>query len=68
VDLRSSSSHRRGRQETRDLVELFNAFNTANFGASYSGNASSVNFRQPAEFIPGVGYPRQVQIGSRFLF
>jgi len=42
--------------------------NTANFGASYSGNASSVYFRQPTGFIPGIGYPRQVQLGSRFLF
>ena len=50
------------------FVELFNAFNTANFGAHYSGNASSVNFRQPTGFIPGIGYPRQVQLGSRLLF
>ena len=28
---------------------------------SYSGNASSVKFRQPTGFIPGIGYPRQVR-------
>jgi hypothetical protein len=33
------------------FVEPFNLFNTVNFGSSYSGNASSVNFRQPTGFI-----------------
>jgi hypothetical protein len=69
VDLRSTKFIPLGGDKKLGIfVELFNAFNTANFGASYSGNASSVNFRQPTGFIPGVGYPRQVQIGSRFLF
>jgi len=50
------------------FVEAFNIFNTANFGASYGGNASSTTFRQPTGFIPGIGYPRQVQLGARFQF
>jgi Carboxypeptidase regulatory-like domain/TonB dependent receptor len=69
VDLRSTKFIGLGGDKKLGIfVELFNAFNTANFGASYSGNASSVNFRQPTGFIPGIGYPRQVQLGSRFLF
>ena len=69
VDLRSTKFIPLGGDKKLGIfVELFNAFNTANFGANYSGNASSVNFRQPTGFIPGIGYPRQVQIGSRLLF
>ena len=50
------------------FAELFNIFNTANFGGNFTGNARSTNFRQPGGFIPGIGYPRQVQLGARFLF
>jgi hypothetical protein len=50
------------------FAEFFNLFNTANFGGSYTGNARSATFRQPTGFIPGIGYPRQVQLGMRFLF
>ena len=50
------------------FVEVFNVFNTANFGGSYNGNSRSAAFRQPTGFIPGIGYPRQVQLGARFLF
>ena len=51
------------------FVELFNALNNVNFGGSYTGNGRSVLFRQPSGgFIPGIGYPRQVQLGARFLF
>jgi hypothetical protein len=50
------------------FVETFNVFNTANFGGSYGGNARSTTFRQPTGFIPGIGGPRQVQLGARFLF
>jgi hypothetical protein len=48
--------------------EFFNLFNTVNFGGSYTGNARSATFRQPTGFIPGIGYPRQAQLGVRFLF
>jgi hypothetical protein len=50
------------------FVEFFNLFDTANFGGQYSGNARSVNFRQPTGYIPSIGYPRQLQLGARFLF
>jgi hypothetical protein len=48
--------------------EVFNVFNAANFGSSYNGNARSVTFRQPVGFIPGGGYPFQVQLGGRLQF
>ena len=50
------------------FVEAFNLFNTANFGAQYTANGRSAVFRQPNGYIPGIGYPRQVQLGARFLF
>lgn len=51
------------------FAEAFNVLNNANFGGSYVGNARSSLFRQPAGgFIPGIGYPRQLQLGARFLF
>ena len=57
--------------ETRRLgvfAEFFNLFNTANFGQNYNGNALSAVFRQPVGFIPSIGYPRQLQLGTRLLF
>jgi hypothetical protein len=50
------------------FAEVFNVFNTANFGNSYTGNALAVTFKQPMGFIPGIGYQRQMQLGARFLF
>jgi hypothetical protein len=50
------------------FAEFFNLFNTANFGQNYTGNARSSAFRQPNNFVPGIGYPRQLQLGLRFLF
>jgi hypothetical protein len=50
------------------FAEVFNVFNEANFGGSYNGNGRSVLFRQPNGFIPAVAYPRQLQLGARFLF
>jgi hypothetical protein len=50
------------------FVEIFNVFNTANFGNSYNGNGRSSAFREPNGFVPGIGYPRQAQLGVRFLF
>jgi len=50
------------------FVEFFNVFNTDNFGSSYQGNGRSVEFRKPNGYIPSIGYPRQVQLGARFLF
>ncbi len=51
------------------FAELFNVFNNANFGGSYTSSARSVHFRQPTGLlIPGIGYPRTLQLGARFLF
>ena len=50
------------------FAEFFNIFNTANFGNSYQGNGRSVEFRQANGYIPSIFYPRQVQVGARFLF
>jgi hypothetical protein len=50
------------------FAEFFNLLNTVNFGNSYTGNGRSATFQQPTGFIPGIGYPRQVQLGARFLF
>jgi hypothetical protein len=50
------------------FVEFFNLFNTANFGNSYQGNGRSLVFRQPIDYIPGSGYPFQVQLGAKFTF
>jgi len=50
------------------FVEAFNLFNTANFGNAYTGNGRSTSFQQPQGFVPGIGYPRQAQVGLRFLF
>ncbi len=51
------------------FAEFFNLFDTVNLGSSYNGNGSSATFRQPSGgFVPGIGYPRQAQLGVRFLF
>ncbi len=50
------------------FAEFFNVFNTDNFGGAYGGNSRATTFRQPTGFIPGIGNPRQVQLGARFLF
>ena len=57
-----------GEKKLGIFVEFFNLFNTANFGAEFQGNGRSATFREPTGFIPGIGYPRQVQLGTRFLF
>jgi hypothetical protein len=70
VDLRTTKFFSlRGEQKVGVFVELFNLFNTSNFGGSYTGNARSTNFLLPSGgFIPGIGYPRQLQLGARFTF
>ena len=57
-----------GERRIAVFAEVFNVLNAANFGGSYTGNGRSVLFRQPNGFIPGIGYPRQLQLGARFLF
>ena len=70
MDLRSTKFFNlTGERKLGLFVELFNLFNAANFGGSYTGNSRSSNFRLPSGgLIPGIGYPRQVQLGARFLF
>jgi carboxypeptidase family protein/TonB-dependent receptor-like protein len=70
-DMRSTKFFNLGGGGDRKIgafVEFFNLFNTANFGAQYQGNGRSSTFRQPNGYIPGIGYPRQIQLGARFLF
>jgi Carboxypeptidase regulatory-like domain len=57
-----------GERKIGVFAEVFNLFNTLNFGNAYTGNARSASFRQPTGFIPGIGYARQLQLGARFLF
>jgi hypothetical protein len=69
VDLRTTKFFELGGEKRLGVfAEVFNVFNTVNFGREYSRNARSVNFRQPMGFLPGIGYPRQLQLGARFLF
>jgi hypothetical protein len=72
LDLRATKFFPLGGGGDRKLAvfaEMFNALNNVNFGGSYTGNGRSVLFRQPSGgFIPGIGYPRQLQLGARFLF
>jgi Carboxypeptidase regulatory-like domain len=68
-DMRSTKFFNLGADRKIGLfVEFFNLFNTANFGNAYGGNARSATFRRPTGYIPSIGYPRQVQLGMRFLF
>jgi hypothetical protein len=50
------------------FVEFLNMTNTVNFGNRYQGNGRSSSFQQPFDYIAGIGYSRQIQLGSRFLF
>jgi hypothetical protein len=68
-DLRSTKFFGLGGDKKIGLfAEFFNLFNTDNFGGQYGGNARAATFRLPTGFIPGIGNPRQVQLGARFLF
>jgi hypothetical protein len=69
LDLRTTKFFALGAERRLGLfVEGFNLFNTANFGERYQGNGRSTAFRQPNNYVAGIGYPRQAQIGVRFLF
>jgi hypothetical protein len=51
------------------LVEVFNLLDNVNLGGDFNGNGRSALFRQPTGgFIPGIGYPRQLQLGARLQF
>jgi carboxypeptidase family protein len=68
-DIRTSKFVGLGGEKRLGLfLEFFNLFNTDNFGNAYQGNGRSVEFRKANGYIPSIGYPRQVQLGARFLF
>jgi hypothetical protein len=69
VDLRTTKFVNLGGERRIGLfAEFFNLLNTVNFGNSYNGNGRSATFQTPTGYIAGIGYPRQVQLGARFLF
>ena len=58
-----------GERRIAVFAEIFNVLDNVNLGGDFTGNARSALFRQPTGgFIPGIGYPRQLQLGARFLF
>lgn len=68
-DLRTTKFFELGAERRIGIfAEFFNVLNTVNFGNSYNGNGRSSAFQQPTGFVPGIGYPRQAQLGVRFLF
>ena len=68
-DLRTTKFIALGGEKRLGLfVEFFNLFNNVNFGSQYQGNGRSATFQQPNGYIPSIGYPRQLQLGARFLF
>jgi len=50
------------------FVEFLNITDTVNFGNRYQGNGRSSSFQEPFDYIAGIGYSRQIQLGSRFTF
>jgi hypothetical protein len=69
MDMRTTKFFELGGEKRVGLfAEFFNLFNSANFGERYQGNGRSSAFRQPNNFVAGVGYPRMAQIGLRFMF
>jgi hypothetical protein len=70
LDLRTTKFFAIGRGRRLGVfAEFFNLTNAANYGASYGGNAASrATFQQPIGFMPGLGYPFQVQFGGRLTF
>jgi hypothetical protein len=69
MDLRTTKFVELGRDRRLGFfAEVFNLFDTANFGERYQGNGRSTAFRQPNNYVAGIGYPRQAQLGVRFLF
>lgn len=56
------------------FFEMFNVFNTGNFGNSFDGTVGSPTFKQPTNFFGATGFsepigiPFQAQFGFRFSF
>ena len=72
MDMRATKFFTLGHERRRLglFAEIFNLFNTVNFGENYQGNARSVLFRQPIGFLAGGQgtYPLTLQLGARFEF
>ncbi len=75
VNLRISKFFKWGEQRKLGLFfEMFNLFNTANYGNSFDGTTGSPNFKKPTNFFGATGFseplgiPFQAQIGARFTF
>jgi hypothetical protein len=68
VDLRIQRQFRlRGRARIDGIVEVFNAFNHANYGG-YVTNESSSNYGRPRSDTNNAFQPRSSQLGFRFAF
>ena len=66
---RRSSSRLGGERGSACLSRSSTCSTMPTSAEGYMGNGRSVLFREPSGgFIPGIGYPRQVQLGARFLF
>ena len=72
LDVRATKFFKLGanRRRVGVFAEVFNVFNTANFGDQYQGNSRSATFNQPIGYL-GIGqgtYPLQLQLGARLEF
>ena len=72
VDMRATKFFTLGheRQRLGLFGEIFNLFNTVNFGENYQGNSRSALFGQPIGFLAGGQgtYPLTLQLGARLEF
>jgi hypothetical protein len=50
------------------FAEIFNVLDNANLAAAIPATAGACCFVSPPGVHPGIGYPRQLQLGARFLF
>jgi hypothetical protein len=68
LDVRATKKFALNKGHVEVFAEFFNVFNKANFGNNYNGNALSALFKQPTGLMRDVGYPRQMQLGTRYVF
>jgi hypothetical protein len=67
VDMRLSRTTKLGHSSVTGLVEVFNVFNTANYG-SYNTQLDSASFGQPVASSGNAYVPREAQLGIRLEF
>jgi len=67
VDMRLQRRFAVGRAKLDGLLELFNVFNTANYG-SYTTQQSSAKYGQPSQNLNMAYQPRMLQLGFRAAF